>query len=219
MEGVLILVVGGEKGGVGKTTIATHLAVARVAAGRPVVLVDADSQGTASSWADARKEQPVPQVPCMTLRGGKVHVELRELARHYEDVIVDPGGADSQEFRSSLLAAHLLLMPLKPGSFDFWTLSKMQEVVTMAEIYNQDMRVTVCLSQVPPSARDRAARDAAVILAEMPRFRLLKAMIGFRAAFYHCAGDGLTVSELSSRDGKACAEVSLLRNEVFGGEA
>jgi len=117
----MILVVGGEKGGVGKTTIATHMAVARTTAGRSVVLVDADSQGTASSWSDARKEQAASPIPCMSLRGGKVHVELRELARHYDDVIVDPGGADSQEFRSALLAAHTLLMPLKPGSFDFWT--------------------------------------------------------------------------------------------------
>jgi hypothetical protein len=41
---------------------------------------------------------------------------------------VDTGGADSQEFRSALLAAHTLLMPLRPGSFDLWTLMKMQEI-------------------------------------------------------------------------------------------
>ncbi len=80
--------VGGEKGGVGKTTLATHLAVARKAAGRTIVLVDADSQGTSSTWSDARKEKKVPQLPCVSLRGGKVHVELKELARHYEDVVI-----------------------------------------------------------------------------------------------------------------------------------
>jgi chromosome partitioning protein len=213
----MILIVGGEKGGVGKTTIATHMAVARATAGRSVVLVDADSQGTASGWSDARKEQPVSQVPCMSLRGGKVHVELRELARHYDDVVVDPGGADSQEFRSALLAANMLLMPLKPGSFDFWTLAKMQEVIAAAQMYNDSLRVAVCLSQVPPSARDRAAKEAGTVLAEMDGFRLLNTMIGFRAAFYHCAGDGLAVSEMTNRDGKACAEISLLHNEVFGG--
>src|SRR3954449_11114177 len=101
----VILMVGGEKGGVGKTTLATHLAVARKAAGRTVVLVDADSQGTSSTWSDARKEKDVPQVPCLSLRGGKVHVELRELAQHYEDVVVDTGGADSKEFRSAMLGA------------------------------------------------------------------------------------------------------------------
>jgi chromosome partitioning protein len=212
---LVILMVGGEKGGVGKTTLATHLVVARKAAGRTVVLVDADSQGTSSTWSDARKEKEVPQLPCVSLRGGKVHVELKELARHYEDVVIDTGGADSQEFRSALLAAHTLLMPLRPGSFDFWTLMKMQEVVSMADAFNEGLKAVICLSQVPPSARERAKREAAEVLAEMPRFSLMDAMVVFRAAFNHCSGEGLVVSEMANRDAKACAELSFLHDELF----
>jgi chromosome partitioning protein len=213
----MILMVGGEKGGVGKSTLATHLAVARRRVGRTVVLVDADPQGTASTWSDARKDRhDVPQLPCVSLRGGKLHVELRELARHYEDVLVDSGGADSTEFRSALLAAEVLLLPLRPGSFDFWTLAKMDEVIGLAETYNPELRTSVCLSQVPPSARDRARREAAQVLGDMPRFRLLDAQVVFRAAFNACAGDGLTVDEMASRDARACSEVAFLAEEVFG---
>lgn len=212
----MILMVGGEKGGVGKTTLATHMAVARKAAKRSVVLVDADSQGTASTWSDARKEHPeVPQLPCVSLRGGKIHVELRELSRHYEDVVIDTGGADSQEFRSAMLAADILLMPLRPGSFDFWTLLKMQEVVALAEGFNDKLRPMVCLSQVPPTASDRARREAAEVLSEMPRFQLLRSMTVFRAAFNHSAGEGLTVDELPRRDAKACSEIAFLHDELF----
>ncbi len=213
----MILMVGGEKGGVGKTTLATHLAAARRGSGRSTVLVDADSQGTSSIWNDARKEKDVPQLPCVTLRGNKVHVELNELARHYDDVVVDTGGADSQEFRSALLAAGTLLLPLRPGSFDFWTLVKMQEVVSMADSYNDGLNAVICLSQVPPTARDRAKREAAAIIAEMPRFTLLNAMIVFRAAFNHCAGEGLCVDEIPQRDAKACTEVVFLHRELFEG--
>ncbi|EHM03470.1 CobQ/CobB/MinD/ParA nucleotide binding domain protein [Acetobacteraceae bacterium AT-5844] len=213
----MIVMVGGEKGGVGKTTLATHLAVARKAQGSSVVLVDADSQGTSSTWSDARKEHPeVPQVPCVSLRGGKVHVELKELARHYDDVIVDTGGADSQEFRSAMLGADILLMPLRPGSFDFWTLLKMQEVVSLAEGFNDSLRALVVLSQVPPSATDRARKEATEILADMPRFQLLKQMTVFRAAFNHSAGEGLTVDEMPRRDPKACSEIAFLHDELFG---
>jgi chromosome partitioning protein len=212
----MILMVGGEKGGVGKTTLATHLAVARKAAGRTVMLVDADSQGTASTWADARKEKEVPQLPCVSLRGGKLHAELRELARHYQDVVVDTGGADGPEFRSALLAAELLLLPLRPGSFDFWTLVKMGDVVAMADSYNEGLRTAIVLSQVPPTARDRARREAAEVVAGMPRFTLLRTMVVFRAAFNHCAGEGLAVSEMPHRDVKACTEVTFLHDELFG---
>jgi chromosome partitioning protein len=213
----MIIMVGGEKGGVGKTTLATHLAVARKALGRSVVLVDADSQGTSSTWSDARKEHPeVPQVPCVSLRGGKVHVELKELARHYDDVVVDTGGADSQEFRSAMLGADILLMPLRPGSFDFWTLLKMQEVVSLAEGFNDALKAVVVLSQVPPSAIDRARKEATEILADMPRFKLLKTLTVFRAAFNHSAGEGLTVDEMPRRDPKACSEIAFLHDELFG---
>jgi chromosome partitioning protein len=212
----MILMVGGEKGGVGKTTLATHLAVARKARGRTVVLVDADSQGTSSTWSDARKEHPeVPQLPCVSLRGGKVHVELKELARHYNDVVVDTGGADSQEFRSALLAAHTLLMPLRPGSFDFWTLLKMQEVVSLAEGFNDALKAVVVLSQVPPTAADRARREATEVLSEMPRFQLLNTMTVFRAAFNHSAGEGLTVDEMARRDPKASSEIAFLHDELY----
>jgi chromosome partitioning protein len=215
LEVTVILMVGGEKGGVGKTTLATHMAVARKAAGRSVVLVDADAQGTASTWSDIRKDKQVPQIPCMSLRGGKVHVELKELARHYEDVVVDTGGADSQEFRSAMLAADTLLLPLRPGSFDFWTLTKMSEVIGMADTYNESLKAVIVLSQVPPTARDRAKKEAAEVLADMPRFTLLSAMTVFRAAFNHSAGEGITVSEMSNRDGKACAEISFVHDAVY----
>ena len=125
----MIVIVGGEKGGVGKTTIATHLAVARKAAGRSVLLVDADPQGTATTWMDMRKDKNVQQVPIISMKGQKVHIDLREQAKHYQDLVVDTGGADSHEFRSALLAADTVVLPLRPGSFDFWTLQKMAGVI------------------------------------------------------------------------------------------
>jgi chromosome partitioning protein len=214
----MILLVGGEKGGVGKTTLATHLAVLRKRAGHPVALVDVDGQGTASLWADARKDlgEQVSQLPCLSLRGGRVHVELRELARHYEELVVDCGGADSPEFRSGLLAADTVLLPLRPGSFDFWTLAKLDSVLETAESFSPSLQTAVALSQVPVTAYVRARREAEAILAEMPRFHLLRTLIMFRAAFGHCSGEGRIVHELARRDTKACSEITFLHDELYG---
>ena len=77
----------------GKTTLVLQLLSVCKALGWSVVLVDADSQGTSSTWSDARKEKDVPQVPCMTLRGRKVHIGMKELMRHSADV-VDTGGTE-----------------------------------------------------------------------------------------------------------------------------
>jgi chromosome partitioning protein len=65
--------------------------------------------------------------------------------------------------------------------------------------------------------KDRAKKEAAAVLADMPRFTLMNAMTVFRAAFNNCSGEGLAVSEMSSRDPKACAEISFVHQELFGG--
>jgi chromosome partitioning protein len=78
---------------VGKTTLVPQLSAVCRALGWSVVLVDADSQGSSSTWSDARHEKDVPQVPCITLCGRKVHIGMKELMRHSADVVYT-GGAE-----------------------------------------------------------------------------------------------------------------------------
>ena len=66
----MIVLVGGEKGGTGKTTLATNLAALRAASGADVLLVDTDRQGSASFWAATRDENDaLAAVPCVQVFG------------------------------------------------------------------------------------------------------------------------------------------------------
>ena len=68
----MILTVGGEKGGPGKSTVATTMAAMRASTGRQVLLVNADAQSTSVHWADARRDHPeMPQVTTVTMRGSE----------------------------------------------------------------------------------------------------------------------------------------------------
>ena len=83
------------KGGVGKTTIATHLA-ALFAAQAATLLIDADPQASAASWAAWRREagrEPSPTTTC--LLGKAVFDEGKNLSKGFAHTVIDAGGRDS----------------------------------------------------------------------------------------------------------------------------
>jgi chromosome partitioning protein len=211
----MILTVGGEKGGPGKSTIATTLAAMRATAGRQVLLVNADPQQTAVHWATMRREQDVPQVTTVTMRGPKIHTEIVDMAKRFEDVVIDTGGHDSVELRSALVVSDRLLMPLRPSQPDIWTLEKMAEIVGQISTVNERLECLLVMNQVPSVSRDRLRQAIEMVMADWPMFRLLNTVLLFRAAYGAAIGEGLTVQEMKPRDGKASAEASFLYGEVF----
>ena len=90
----MILVVGGIKGGSGKTTVATNLSVMRSLAGRDVLLIDADDQETASDFAALRSERHAGELgyTSIKLAGPAVRTQTLRLQEKYQDIIIDTGG-------------------------------------------------------------------------------------------------------------------------------
>jgi chromosome partitioning protein len=128
----MIVLVGGEKGGTGKTTIATNLAAKRALAGRDVLLVDTDQQGSANYWAQNREEPEAKpgRVACVQKSGKGLQAEVRDLAKRYEDIVIDTGGRDSVELRAALVVADKAYIPIQPSQFDIWTLDRMDGLVS-----------------------------------------------------------------------------------------
>ena len=78
----MIIVLGGEKGGTGKTILAVNLAAMRATAGHTVVLIDGDKQGSAAMWSLIREENGIkPSVPAVRKFGSELRFEALELAR------------------------------------------------------------------------------------------------------------------------------------------
>ena len=213
----MIVLVGGQKGGVGKTTIAVNLAAMRGRAGHDVLLVDADKQASANLWAGIRQEDGrALSVPCVQKRGKSLAADLRDLAGRYEDVMIDAGGQDSVELRSALTVAELAIFPIQPSLFDAATLETLAELVAQAQGFNRDLVAAVVINRASTNPRVKEADDAKDLIAAYSDLHLLEALLRDRIVFRKTARDGLCVLEAGDRDPSAEAEMNALYREVFG---
>ncbi|HRD68245.1 MAG TPA: AAA family ATPase [Candidatus Competibacter sp.] len=214
-----IILIGGEKGGTGKTTLAVNLAALRALQGRDVLLIDTDVQASASYWAQSRDEaQTRPRIACIQKFGKGLPTEVRDLARRYQDLIIDAGGRDSVELRSSLVVAERVFIPIQPSQFDIWTLGRMDDLVRTAQGFNAELRASVVISRASTNPSVNEAAEARTLLADFEHLRLANAIIRDRIAYRKAARDGLSVDELKPGDPKAIEEMRALFREVFHGE-
>ena len=212
----MIILIGAEKGGTGKTTLATNLAAQRARAGRDVLLVDADPQGSASYWAQVREETKVlPPVPCVQKFGKGLQATLQDLTRRYQDLVVDAGGRDSVELRVGLVVAQKAYIPMQPSQFDIWSLDHMDELVATAQGFNPALHAFVLLARASPHPLVSEVAEARAFLSDYPHLSAARTVIYDRIAYRRSGREGRAVSELSPPDGKAVAELASLYKEIF----
>ena len=125
-----------QKGDVGKTTLALHLAGAWARQGERITLVDADPQGSAFDWSEQRAKEALPRLfGVIGLARDTLHREAPELAREARRVVIDRPPRITGLMRSALLAADLVLVPVQPSPFDGWASGEMLKLVAEARIF------------------------------------------------------------------------------------
>ena len=212
----MIVVAGGIKGGSGKTTVATNLAVIRAAQGRDVLLVDADDQETATDFTVLRNER-LPGGAGYTgikLTGPAVRTETLRLAKKYDDIVIDTGGRDTTSQRAALAVADVLLVPFVPRSFDVWTLEKVSSLVAEMRAANPSLLAYTFINRADPRGQDNDG--AAEVIRDTETLAFIDAPLGSRKAFSNAAAQGLAVTEIKPQDAKATEEMLILLGYVFG---
>lgn len=210
----MILVVGNTKGGVGKTTLAVNLAIARALEGRDVLLIDGDEQATAIGFTELRTEQlGRPGYTAVSLQGAAIRTQTRQLAPKYTDVVIDVGGRDTGSLRAALTVADTVLIPVQPRSFDLWAVDNIAALVREAREINDRLRALVLLNAADAQGADNDA--AAEALREADGLEYLPTPIGRRKAFPNAAAAGRSVLELTPRDVKAAQELAAVVKAVF----
>ena len=137
----MIVAVLGEKGGTGKTTIAVHLAGWRLRAGREVMLIDADRQGSASLWVESRHGHQLAAPTAVQKFDSGLRRVIRDLARRYDDIVVDIGSGDGAAIESILRVADVAIVPVQPNGMDIWTMGLLDELTVAALDLNDGLKV------------------------------------------------------------------------------
>lgn len=211
----MIIVIGGIKGGSGKTTVATNLAVIRSGAGKDVLLIDADDQETSSDFTTLRNEilEDGAGYTNIKLTGASVRTETLRLKDKYQDIVIDTGGRDTASQRAALTVADTLLVPFVPRSFDVWTIEKVSKLVTEMKTANLELKAFMFINRADPRGQDN--EDTAEVLKETEDLSFIDTPLGSRKAFSNAAAGGLGVTELKPQDAKATEEIMRLYRYVF----
>lgn len=207
----MIVVIGSQKGGVGKSTLAVNVGGYLLEKGHSVMIVDADDQQSVMSWYNDRDEgrQLLPVVSA----SGNIKNTLFELDKHYDYVIADTAGRDSQELRSGLLAANIFITPIRPSQMDLDTVSHISNVFNTALDYNEAAKGYVLLNMCPTNIFVDEAHQAAELLKEYPALTLVTSRVCDRKIYRDTWGDSVTVQE--SDNDKAKNEIRNLVEEVI----
>jgi chromosome partitioning protein len=206
----MIYTIGGIKGGSGKTTIATNLAILLASKGKDVLLVDADDQESATDFTTFRNQalQGKLDYTAVKITGSDLNSQVKRLSEKYDHIVIDVGGRDTVSQRSALTVSHVALFPFVARSFDIWTLNKVNTLLNEVLPFNPQLLPLTFINKA--DARGNYKDDAAELLRSSDKLVFLDTPIGNRVTFGHAAAEGLSVIELKPVDKTAVAELTAL---------
>jgi chromosome partitioning protein len=210
-----ILVVASSKGGSGKTTLATNIAVTRANSGRSVLLIDGDAQSSSIGFTELRSDTfDNVGYTAVKLEDKLLRRQAPAMAANYDDTIVDVGGRVNVSLGAALLVAHTVLIPVQPRTYDMLALEQMLELVAEFKEGNpNNLRIAAVLNAADPAGRDN--EEALDYLRSLKTIEVLNVTIGRRKAFSNSAATGRAVSEYLPRDNKAIEEINQLIKEIY----
>ena len=203
-----VIAVLNQKGGSGKTTIATHLARALQLQGSSVLLVDSDKQGSARDWSAVDESNPVTVIG---LDRPTLDRDLKNISD--KDFVVIDGSPQATDLAiSAIKAADFVLIPVQPSPYDIWATSDLVDLVKQRiEMTDNKLKSAFVVSRAIKNTR--IGGEVSEVLTEYG-LPVLDAKIVQRIAYPNSAAIGKTVFETESKSSDAVAEMNALATEV-----
>lgn len=191
-----VLAVAQQKGGVGKSTLAIHLADEAARDGLSAVIIELDKQGTVSTWGNQRGQNEAPEV--LKQESSTLSQGIRALrGLSVELVIIDLPGAHSPAITPAIKAADFVLIPARPNEID---IAASAETLSTAHRLEKPYAYVLTFTE-PNGSKTREAREA---LAEAGH-PVAEGDIARRQVFVDAVASGKTAFEIEPK-GKGAAE-------------
>ncbi|MFY9831517.1 MAG: ParA family protein [Methylocystis sp.] len=176
-----------QKGGAGKSTLASNISVAAENAGERVFIIDLDPLQSLVKWSKLRgqSEIAVEHIPASKLAKALEALEKKGVTL----VVIDAPGEDCENLAAAIRAADLCVIPARPNVFDLWA-----SEVTRAKVKEAGKEYIFLLNQIPPAQQSARVEQGAKALQAMGG--LLAPMVSARVDYQEAARNGLGVAEL-----------------------
>ena len=197
-----------QKGGSGKTTIATHIATCLQQKGNSVLLVDSDPQGSSRDWAAMRESGDLPVIG---IDRHTLERDLKSLAK--KDFVVIDGAPQTADLAiSAIKVSNFILIPVQPSPYDIWATSDLVDLVKQRiEITDGKLKAAFVINRAIKGTKIGAEIRKALEEYDLP---VLESVIFQRVSYPSSASMGKTVTELEpSSDG--AKEIISLTNEIL----
>ena len=232
-----VIVIGGKKGGVGKSTLAVNIAALLANQGYKVSIMDCDTNRTCKTWIDYRNEyrssleengKPcnIPYIkPEIKDPSQNIRADLIECAKDYDYIIIDTGGYENKAFKSAVVAADMIYIPFAPSDADMQqivpTLSvikSLEDNLKALEGEHINIDVRLLLARVTHSSKQEKMEAKELCKDLLSHASLSSALIPEKKKFKTLYGEGLGICDRkpngSKHEGSACIE--LLVDEIKG---
>jgi len=207
----MIITIGNQKGGTGKTTIATNLAVLSSIKNKQTLLIDADIQSSSMDFRSLRKGD-LNSLHAVQITKPTIHVDIKNF-NNFNNIFIDAGGRDSETFRSAIMACNFLLIPVTPSPYDVWSTEETFKILKEARIYKK-ISASIVLTQVVKNTN--ISQDVHKVINDLAKeynIKLCKTIIYSRVAYRESVSTGKGVYEYAP-ESKASIEVQKLYKEV-----
>ena len=211
----MIAIVGCNKGGAGKTTTATNLAVGLAAKGNDVCLVDADQQRSAARWHQDREEAGHNPTITLVEKRDNISQTLRTMDEKFDYVIVDVAGRNSREMITGAAVAQVVIAPHQASQLDLDTLAELQQQTVRIRDLNPDLKVFIyhAMASTNPSVKETERREFLEYVGQFEEFQPLESISYYRKVYRDVIPTGQSVLEYGNE--QAIQEVQSLIAEVF----